>query len=172
MLLSRVTRDVWLLAILRGVSLLGDQIVLFALMIHFAHSPHRWTIGAVGIANTVPPVALSPFAGKFLDGVRVKRFLALVLALQGVAAMGLVVTHSIAGVLALLAILGCGLAFTQPGYNVLVAAIVPPEQMVTAQSRLQSVSGVVSFAAPALAGLIVGNFSRGVPFAVDAISFS
>ena len=69
-------RDLTLVAILRGVSYLGDAIALVALYLRLAHGAHAsWAIASLSVAAALPLVVLSPISGFIIDHTPVKRLL-------------------------------------------------------------------------------------------------
>jgi len=164
-------RDIRLIVLFRSLSFVGDEIALFALMVHFAHSNQHWMIGALAFANAAPPVLLTPIAGLVVDRVPTRRLLGYLGIFQAVIVLGLVFVHNSYGILALIVLLGCGVAFTQPGYGALVAHITPEEDMAKTQASMQSVLAVAGMAGPAVAGLVYGEFGLSFAFICDGISF-
>jgi len=164
-------RDIRLIVLFRSLSFVGDEIALFALMVHFAHSNQHWMIGALAFANAAPPVLLTPIAGLVVDRVPTRRLLGWLGVLQAVVVLGLVVVHNSYGILILTVLLGCGVAFTQPGYGALVAHITPEEDMAKTQASMQSFLAVAGMAGPALAGLIYGQFGLSTAFICDGTTF-
>ena len=164
-------RDVRLIVAFRSLSLIGDELALFSLMVHYATSNQKWMVGLLAFINVAPPVFLTSVAGLVIDRVPIKRLLALVSLAQAAAAVGLVVIHSNVGVVVLLLLMGCSVAFTQPGYGTLVTHITPREDMATTMSTMQSAAAVATMSAPVLAGLIYGSFGASTAFAIDAVTF-
>jgi len=165
-------RDIRMIVAFRSLSLIGDELALFSLMVHYATGNQRWMVGALAFVNAVPPVLLTSLAGVVIDRVPIKRLLGIVSLLQAVIVIGLVFVHSNAGVIALLLLLGCGVAFTQPGYGTLVTHITPREEMAATMSKLQSLAAVVTMSGPVLAGFIYGTLGRSAAFTIDAVTFA
>ena len=164
-------RDVRLIVAFRSLSLIGDELALFSLMVHYATSNQKWMVGLLAFINVAPPVFLTSVAGLIIDRVPIKRLLALVSIMQAFAVMGLVFVHSNVGVVVLLFLMGCGVAFTQPGYGTLVTHITPREDMAAMVSTMQSVAAIATMSGPALAGLIYGTFGASTAFTTDAVTF-
>ncbi len=164
-------RDIRLIVLFRALSLIGDELALFSLMVHFAHSPQRWMVGALAFVNAAPPVLLTPIAGLVIDRFPARRLLATIGLLQAIVIMGLLVVSSPIAILAFMVVLGCGVAFTQPGYGALVAHITPADDMVATQGRMQSITTVSSMLGPVLAGLVYGTYGAHAAFAIDAVTF-
>ena len=164
-------RDLNLIASFRGLSAVGDQLALFALMVHFAHTSDKWMVGAVTFANAVMPVVLVPISGLIVDRVPNKQLLGCLGVAQALVVSALAFTHQPALILLCIALLGCGVAFTQPGYSALVASFIPEDEMAAAQSRLQTISQGAMLAGPILAGVIYGTLGHAAPFLIDAVTF-
>jgi len=78
-------RDLALVALLRGVSYLGDAIALIALYLRLAHGSHAsWAIASLSIAASLPLVVLSPISGFIIDHTPVKRLLVVLCLFEGV----------------------------------------------------------------------------------------
>jgi MFS family permease len=168
-------RDLHLIAGLRAVSLMGDQIALVALMVRLAqHEGHSagLGVGALAVANALPPVLLSPLGGAVVARVAAKRLLVPLALLEATLATGLGWWTNVPVTLALVATLGATVAFTMPGYAALVPAIVGDAHVAAAQGTLQSYQGIAFVAGPALGGLLVGATGQHWPLYFDALSFA
>ena len=83
-------RDLTLVAILRGVSYLGDSIALIALYLRLSHGSHAsWAIAALSIAAALPLVLLSPISGFIIDHTPVKRLLVILCLFEGTVSVGI-----------------------------------------------------------------------------------
>jgi MFS family permease len=161
-----------LVAILRGVSYLGDAIALIALYLRLAHGPHAsWAIASLSIAASLPLVLLSPISGFIIDHTPVKRLLVILCVFEGVVCVGIGLWHARAITIALMALLSCSVAFSFPGYSALVPKIAGEENLTAANSTMQSVQGIAAVAGPGLGGLLVGLLGQSWPLYFDAISF-
>jgi MFS family permease len=143
--LTRVTfssvqkRDLTLVAILRGVSYLGDAIALIALYLRLSHgSRARWSIASLSIAASLALVLLSPISGFIVDDTPVKRLLMILCLCEGVVCEGIGVWPGRVTI-ALMALLSCFVAFSFPGCSVLVPEIAGEENLAAANSTMQSV---------------------------------
>jgi len=161
-------------ALLRALSLLGDEIALVTLMVRVAsHGGHfaGTMVAALTVANVLPPVVLAPYAGWIVDRLNAKRLLIPLALFQAVVAASLALWTGGAITLALVLLLGCGVAFTLPGYGALVPAIVGVDNVGRAQGTLQAYVGLAAIAGPALGGLLVGAAGQRWPLVIDAITF-
>jgi len=129
-------------------------------------------IAALSIAAALPLVLLAPFAGYVVDHVPAKTFLALLCGAEGLVCVGIGLWHGDLATISLMALLTCGVAFSLPGYSALVPTLSGEENIVVAQSTLQSVQGIAITAGPAIGGLLVGAFGQSWPLYLDAASFA
>jgi MFS family permease len=165
-------RDLTLVAILRGVSYLGDAIALVALYLRLAHGSHAsWAIAALSVAASLPLVVLSPIAGFIIDHTPAKRLLILLCLCEGAVCVGIGLWHATVVTIGLMALLSCFVAFSFPGYSALVPRIAGEENITAANSTMQSVQGIAAVAGPGLGGLLVGLIGQSWPLYFDAISF-
>lgn len=165
-------RDVNLLAVFRGVSFVGDGLALVALYLRVAPVGHAWAIAALAIASSLPLVLLSPLAGLVVDRVRAKPFLVGLGLGEALVCAGLGYWHSVAMTVALIFALNVLVAFSMPGYSVLVVAITGTEHITRAQGALQGAQGLASILGPILGGLLVGLTGQSWPLYLDAVSFA
>ncbi len=165
-------RDLTLVAVLRGVSLLGDEIALIALYLRLAHAHHAsWAVAALSIGAALPLVLLSPISGFVIDHWPVKRLLVLLCVGEGVICVGVGLWHGAVVTIALMALLSCFVAFSIPGYSALVPRIAGEQNIGSANSTMQSIQGLAAVAGPGLGGLLVGVWGQSWPLYLDAISF-
>ena len=165
-------RDLTLVAILRGVSYLGDAIALVALYLRLAHGAHAsWAIASLSVAAALPLVVLSPISGFIIDHTPVKRLLVILCLFEGVVCIGIGLWHGRVVTVGLMALLSCFVAFSFPGYSALVPTIAGEDNLTAANSTMQSVQGIAAVAGPGLGGLLVGLLGQSWPLYFDAISF-
>lgn len=171
-LTSLQRRDLRLLAAFRGFSVLGDSIALITLFLRVAHHGQGWMIAALAVAGALPLVILAPLAGYVVDRLAAKNFLAMLCAVEAVICVGIGFWHGDFATISLMALLTCGVAFSLPGYSALVPTLSGEENVVVAQSTIQSVQGVAITAGPAIGGLLVGAIGQSGPLYLDAASFA
>lgn len=165
-------RDLTLVAILRGVSYLGDAIALVALYLRLAHGAHAsWAIASLSVAAALPLVVLSPISGFIIDHTPVKRLLVILCLFEGMVCIGIGLWHGRVVTIGLMALLSCFVAFSFPGYSALVPTIAGEDNLTAANSTMQSVQGIAAVAGPGLGGLLVGLLGQSWPLYFDAISF-
>ncbi|HVB71266.1 MAG TPA: MFS transporter [Acidimicrobiales bacterium] len=164
--------DLTLLAVLRGVSLLGDFAALTALYLRLAPAHHAWAIAALSIAASLPLVALAPLAGSVVDRSPAKRLLVYLGLGQAAICVALGHWHGLDATILLMAALSCLVAFSMPGYTALVPVVAGEENVARAQGVLQSAQALASVAGPVVGGLLVGATGQSWPLYLDAISFA
>jgi len=92
------------------------------------------------------------------------------LAQAGICA-ALAFAHGTVLIIALVALLACGLAVTQPTLAALLPAMVRREDLARAGGINQTATMVGMLIAPALAGLLIGQFGTRIPLLLDAVTY-
>jgi MFS family permease len=172
-------RDYALLWSGQTISVLGDGIYTIAIALEALHlSNHPATLAYVEAARVAPNALLLLLAGAIVD--RLPRRLVVLGAnlLRGgaVAAIaGLAAAHAlnVTELVVLSAAVGVGDAFFYPAYRAIMPELLPPE-LLTQGNAFNSASQTVglSFAGPAIGGVVVALGGTSVAFAVDAASFA
>ena len=167
-------RDVRLIVAAVGVSAFGDMLLWVPLALHLQTSTGSpLAVSAMFLALFGPVVVLGGVAGRLTDRFENSRLL-LVVSLGQALAVGAMAlsTGSLAGILALTAVVGIGAALAQPAEF----ALVP---VAAGEQRLSEVNGLVETAR--YAGLTLGPLGGGalaaaghieVALAVDALTFA
>ncbi|WP_330266783.1 MFS transporter [Streptomyces griseorubiginosus] len=162
----------------RTVSTLGTFMTMVTVMYQVWDMTHSavWS-GAVGIAQAVPMVGVSLFAGSLVDRADRRRVYltgtvgsavcSLLLAVQGFAGHAPVVV-----VLLLVAVQTSFAALGAPAAGVFVPRLLPKDQ-VAAGLALQQVTGqAMMLVGPAVAGVVLGWWGIGVCYLLDTLSFT
>jgi MFS family permease len=164
--------DVYLVAGARGISRCGDFLAATALALSLQ------TAGAGGLAvsglmlaATVPLVVLAPLTGRLADRIDSRRLLVAAGFGQAAVCAVLAYVEEPALIIALVALLACGLAVTQPTLAALLPQMVRREDLPRASAINQTAGMLGLLAGPALAGLLVGHFGVRLPLLVDAASY-
>ncbi|MGH9021230.1 MAG: MFS transporter [Acidimicrobiales bacterium] len=165
-------RDLTLLAVLRGVSFLGDFTALTALFLRLAPAHHPWAIAALSIAGALPLVLLAPVGGTVVDRFPAKRLLVWLGLAEAAVCVGLGLWHGLVATLLLMLALSCLIAFSMPGYTAMIPTIAGEDQVARAQGLIQATQGLASVIGPVLGGLLVGSTGQTWPLIVDAASFA
>ncbi|MDH6132944.1 MFS family permease [Kitasatospora sp. MAA4] len=166
-------RDVYLLAGMRGLSFAGDIIAATAIALQLqANGASSYSVMALLLAATVPPVLLSPVTGKAADRFDSRTLMVTVGSLQALICVAMTMWTSPAVLIALSVLLSSGLAFTHPVFGALPSAIVGKENVPRASSISQTTAMAGMVAAPGIAGFLISHFGVSVPLWADAVSFT
>src|SRR5437899_11953419 len=83
----------------------------------------------------------------------------------------LIFVNQAAAMIALVALLGTGAAFSQATWQALIPRVAGEENIGAAMALQQAAFTFGTILAPAVAGLLAGTFGTGVPLALDAVTF-
>ncbi|MEE6305310.1 MFS transporter [Plantactinospora veratri] len=165
-------RDVHLAAGARAVSTCGDFLAATALALALQSAgAGGLAVAGVMLAATLPLVLLAPLTGRLADRVDSRTLLVWAGAGQALVCAALAFAESTAVILPLAALLACGLAVTQPTLAALLPEMVRRADLPRASAINQTAGSVGMLVAPALAGLLVGQFGARVPLLLDAGSY-
>lgn len=172
-------RDFRLLWLGMVVSLLGDGILLVAIAWQvYELSDAPTALSVVGIAISTPHLVFLLIGGVASDRFDRRTVMIAADVVRGVAVAALGVL-SLTGVIqvwhivALSALYGAGTAFFGPSFDAIVPDLVPGELLAQANSLDQFIRPAAwQLAGPAMGGLIVGAWSSGGAFLVDAGTFA
>jgi MFS family permease len=164
--------DVYLATMARSVSTCGDFLAATALVLELQkHGGGGMSVAAIMIAAAVPPVVLAAWTGRLADRVDSRVLLVATGALQAVICVALAYTTGTTEIVALVGVLAVGLAVTQPTLSALIPAMVGAEDLPRAGALGQTANSVGMLVAPALGGLLTGQFGLRVPLLIDAASY-
>ena len=164
--------DVYLATIARAVSTCGDYLAATALVIALqTRGSGGFAVAALLIAAAAPPTLLAPLTGRLADRVDSRRLLLVVSLAQAVICAILAYVRPAAVMIALVALLGCGLAVVNPTINALIPEMVGRERLPKATAVGQTANSVALLIAPALGGLLVGRFGLRTPLLIDAATY-
>src|SRR5688572_15253029 len=114
-------RDVYLLAVARGVSFLGDFMAATAIVLALQdRGAGGMAVAAVLIASVVPVVALAPLVGRLVDRVDSRLLLTTVGLAQAACCAAMALTTSTWLLIVLVGLLAAGVAITSPTFNALL----------------------------------------------------
>lgn len=172
-------RDFALLWSGMSISLLGDGIFLVALAWQtYELSDSPTAFGLVGLAWTVPMVALLLIGGVISDRLDRRRVMIASDLIRGAAVAGLGVL-GVTGelelwhVILLAAVYGAGDALFPPAFGAIVPQLVPEHLLLQANSVDQVVRPLmVQLAGPAVGGIVVDSAGAGGAFLADAGTFA
>ncbi len=156
----------------RMVSWFGDGVALVALTLRLqADGAHPYEVGLLLAAGVIPQLALARPIGRLVD-THDSRLLLVGGGLAELAAtIPLIFLHSVAPIVALVAVLGAAASLTSATWSALTPRVVGEEHLAEAISAQQSLNILVLIGAPAVGGLLAGAFGTGLPLMLDAATF-
>ena len=90
---------------------------------------------------------------------------------QACCCVPLIFTRQAVAMIALVALLGTGAAFSQATWQALIPRVAGEENIAAATALQQTAFTCSLILAPAVAGILAGAFGTGVPLALDAVTF-
>jgi MFS family permease len=164
--------DVYLATAARGISTCGDFLAATALVLALQSAgAGGMAVSGLLVAATLPLVLLAPLTGRLADRVDSRTLLVGAGLAQAASCAALAYAEHPALIIALAALLACGLAVTQPTLAALVPAMVRRADLARAGALNQTAGTLGALAGPALAGLLVGQFGVRPPLLLDAVSY-
>jgi MFS family permease len=164
--------DVALAVGARAVSTCGDFLAATALLLTLqARGAGGYAVAALLLAAAVPPVVLARWTGRLADRVDSRLLLVATALAQAAICAAMPFATGTAALIGLVTLLSCGYAVTQPTLGALLPAMVRRADLARAGALGQTATSVGLLAAPALAGVLTGEFGLRVPLFVDAASY-
>lgn len=161
-----------LLVIVAGTAAFGDAAAVITLMLRLYRADHpSWAITALLFCILGPSVLLAPFAARILGRHGATRTLVLTSAGQAAAAAGLIVVHGAAPTLALVAVIGAGLATTQPALLEITPRAVRSDRLVWANSLIRAASWAGWTIGPITGGALCAAGLASAALLTEAASF-
>jgi MFS family permease len=165
-------RDVYLAAGARGLSVTGDFLAATALALSLQSAgAGGFAVSGLLLAGVLPLVVLAPLTGRVADRVDSRRLLVGVGLAQAAVCAVLAFVSSPILIVALVGLLACGLALTQPTLAALLPAMVSRDDLPRAAALNQTMTSIGALAAPVLAGVLVGQFGARVPLLIDSVAY-
>lgn len=170
-------RDFRLLWLGQFVSLTGSQMQLAAINWHiYVLTNSKLALGGVGLVRVIPIILCSLIGGVVADVVDRKRLIfasqsVMLLSAAVLAAVTAMGSESIWPIYLVTAVSSAALAFDNPARQALLPTLVPARQFPNAVSLGLVVFQISMIGGPALAGLILSEFSPAVVYALNAASF-
>jgi MFS family permease len=168
------SRDLRLLAGAAGLSALGDFMAIFPLILHVQqHTGSAFAVSALIFALWAPVVLAAGLAGAIVDRFANRRILVAVsLGQAGVVAAMLAGVDHLWALLPLMALLGFGVALSQPAEFALVPAAAGPDVAAARANGLMETARSVGFTAGPLVGGALGAAGLlWLALALNAVSF-
>jgi len=164
--------DVYVAAGARAVSTCGDFLAATALALALQQAgAGGMAVSGLLLAASLPLAVLAPVTGRIADRLDSRLILVVAGLLQAAVCAALAFVHQPAVIIALVAVLACGLAVTQPTLAALVPAMVRREDVAKASGINQTAGAMGMLIAPALAGILMGQFGSSLPLLLDAASY-
>jgi MFS family permease len=166
--------DLRLLAGAAGLSALGDFMAIFPLILHVQQrAGSAFAVSALILALWGPVVLVAGWAGAIVDRFENRRILIAVSLLQaGAVAAMLAGLNSLWALLPLMALLGCGVAVSQPSEFALVPAAAGPDVDAGRANGLMETARGIGFAAgPVVGGALGAAGLLWLALALNALSF-
>jgi MFS family permease len=161
--------DVYLAAGARGVSACGDFLAATALALALQQAgAGGLAISGLLLAAALPLAVLAPVTGRIADRVDSRTVLVVTGLAQAAVCVALAFVTRPVLIIALVALLACGLAVTQPTLAALLPTMVRRADLARASGINQTAGMVGMLIAPALAGVLVGQFGARLPLLLDA----
>jgi MFS family permease len=165
-------RDVYLVSAAKVVSVTGDFLAATALALTLqTRGEGGWAVAALFAAATVPMAVLAPLGGRLADRWDSRAVLVAVPIAQAGVCAALAFTDQPATLVALVALLSCGVAVTQPTANALIPAMVARDGLPRAMAISQTAGAVGLVSGPVLGAFLVAGYGTRVPLLIDAASF-
>ena len=165
-------RDFVIALVGRMVSTFGDGVAVVALALRLqADGAQPYEVGLLLAAGSVPLLFLARPVGRLVDSHDSRRLLVAGGLVEVAATIPLIVLHSVAPLVLLVAVLGAATAVTGATWSALIPRVVGEDQLAEAISTQQALNVLVLVAAPAVGGLLAGAFGTGLAVALDAATY-
>jgi MFS family permease len=168
------SRDLRFLAGAAGLSALGDFMAIFPLILHVQrHTGSAFAVSALIFALWGPVVLAAGLAGTIVDRFENRRILIVVSLVQAAVVGGMLAgVDSLWTLLPLMALLGCGVAVSQPAEFALVPAAAGPDIDAGRANGLMETARAVGFTAgPVVGGALGAVGLLWLALALNALSF-
>jgi MFS family permease len=164
--------DVYLATGARAVSSCGDFLAATALVLALQQrGASSFAVAAILIAAAAPPVLLVRWTGRLADRVDSRLLLVVTGLAQAGACVALAFAPDVAEIIALVAVLGAGLAVSGPSLSALLPSMVATDDLPRVTALGQTANSIGMLLAPALGGVLMGRFGLRVPLLADAASY-
>lgn len=162
-------RDFNFLLAARGISVIGDQAALIALIFK-VKSHGSWATAALLAGTSIAVMLTSTWIGKMVDKNSVKKILIITSALQALVCFALLYSNLYTAI-ALNILLGIGQATVMSATGAWTPTLVSSENLSKAFGQMQIVFNIAALAGYGIGGLLVGKAGINQALALDAISF-
>ncbi|MBD3192636.1 MAG: MFS transporter [Candidatus Heimdallarchaeota archaeon] len=158
------------------LSILGSSVVQFVIIWWITITTQsELLLGLASLIGFGPAVLLSPFAGVLVDRLNRKMLIVVSDALQGIAALALVIlfmtnTASLWAILLILGIRACFAPFHNTTINAIVPTMVPKDKLSRLNGLNFFVNGIISVLGPVLGALLLAVLDIGWVLWIDIIT--
>jgi MFS family permease len=164
--------DVYLAAGARAVSSCGDFLAATTLVLALQQAgAGGLAVSGLLLAASLPLAVLAPITGRIADRVDSRTVLVVAGIAQAAVCVVLAFATHPALIVGLVGLLACGLAVTQPTLAALLPEMVRRGDLARASGINQTAGMIGMLVAPALAGVLVGQFGTRLPLLLDAGSY-
>lgn len=169
------SRDLPVVATGRGISVVGDEVALVALLL-WASSTGQGPalVAALVLAAAVPQLLLAPVSGLAADRLSVRRIVVVTALLQAVVCLAIALVLPVAppaAVVALVLLRAAGQSFLGPAWQTWVPSLVPADRLTAALSTVQTTTASAALVGPLLGGALVAGAGARWAIALDAATF-
>jgi len=169
---QRWPADVYLATGARAVSACGDFLAATALVLALQQRGYGGiAVAAVLVAAAAPPVLLVRWTGRLVDRGDSRVLLVGTGLAQAGVCVALAFASGVAEIIALVVVLAAGLAVTGPSLAALLPTMVRADDLPRVTALGQTANAVGIMIAPALGGVLTGQFGLRVPLLADAASY-
>jgi len=169
------SRDLPVVAAGRGISVVGDEVALVALLLWASQAGHGPAlVAALVLAAAVPQLLLAPVSGLAADRLSVRGIVVVTALLQAAVCLGIAVVLPLGSpllVVGLVLLRAAGQSFLGPAWQTWVPSLVPAERLTAALSTVQSTTAAAALVGPLLGGALVAGAGARWAIALDAATF-
>lgn len=169
---SGINKPFCLFLLSQGISNLGDAFQLIAatsLLVMVTGSGLSAAFGLV--CSPIASILFSPLAGHISDMKWEKQLLVIVDLLRGLVVILFISKHNVIDIYILMIALSILDMLYNPPRKKLVANILSNSRLMSGNSIINGVSGVMFIVGPVLAGLIISKYGVNIAFFINAVSF-
>jgi len=150
----------------------GTGLLMLAVLLHVYAASHSTRVTTIAfLAETVPTILLSPWAGVVADRGDRRRILMTADLLRAVLLMPLLVTPRLDMLIGVLAMQSAVGAVFRPAYRSFVPSLVPAGQLASANGVTSSTMAVLMLVCPPVGAALYAAFGFGVVVVIDAVTF-
>lgn len=159
------------------ISHLGDVLYSLALMWWVLQVTESGVaMSSIALAGALPRIFLGPLAGVYIDRLDRRKLLLYTNVIFGVVTLAIawLFVHDIFSLPLMIAstvLFGILSSFATPAFEAAIPAVVGREQLVQANSLMQSARSFIGLGAPALSGIVLGVFGIGASVFINALTF-